>query len=492
MNYDMGARLERIERRIADGPYAPTWQSLSGWELPRWYRDAKLGMFIHWGVYSVPAFGSEWYSRNMYIKDSAAYRHHIEHYGPHAEFGYKDFIDRFRGERFDADEWMDLARESGAKYVVPVAEHHDGFAMYDCGLSRYTSVNMGPRRDVIGELFDAALARGLQPCASTHRLEHWFFMGRGREFDSDISAHSRPGELYWPSLTPDPSFTDPDCAAEPPRDFLDDWLIRTCDFIDRYMPRLLYFDWWIHHRSAKERLRKIAAYYYNTAAARGCEVVINYKYDAFALGTATLDLERGRCADAKPFFWQACTSTSRSAWGYVEGAEYKSAGELVCALVDVVSKNGCMLLNIGPKADGTIAEPDVRILRELGAWLRVNGESVYGASPWKVCAEGSAGAREGQFADSEPVHYTCADIRYCVNNGCIYATPLAASPDGEYLLSAFALPQDIDAAQGFVGIVAGVECLAGAPLSWERGHDGLRIRCGYTGALPPVFRISAA
>lgn len=145
-----------IDEVIAKGKYKPAWESLSNYDMPEWYRRAKLGIFVHWGVYSVPAFGSEWYSRNMYIQGSKAYEHHIAKYGPQSEFGYKDFIPMFKGENFDADAWVSLFKRAGAGYVVPVAEHHDGFMMYDSDLSRFTSVNMGLHRDYLGELFSAA------------------------------------------------------------------------------------------------------------------------------------------------------------------------------------------------------------------------------------------------------------------------------------------------------------------------------------------------
>lgn len=479
-----------IDEVIAKGKYKPAWESLSNYDMPEWYRRAKLGIFVHWGVYSVPAFGSEWYSRNMYIQGSKAYEHHIAKYGPQSEFGYKDFIPMFKGENFDADAWVSLFKRAGAGYVVPVAEHHDGFMMYDSDLSRFTSVNMGLHRDYLGELFSAAKKQNMAACASTHRLEHWFFMGRGREFDSDIAANSDRDDIYWPSLTPDPSFTDPDCGAQPPKEFLTDWVVRTCELIDRYRPKLIYFDWWIHHRSVKEQLRKIAAYYYNRAEEWGEKVVINYKYDAFAFGSAVLDLERGSSVSARPFFWQCCTSTSRSSWGFTENSDYKTANELIATLCDVVSKNGCMLLNVGPKADGTFAPEDEKLLCELGDWLKVNGEAIYGAIPWKKCGEGSECEKAGQFTDSKAPVYTSQDIRYTVNNGAIYAITLGEPENGKYVLKSFCFPKDIDAADGFVGIVDSVKLLGSdESVYFERNEDGLVIHASCKKGNISVFKI---
>ena len=166
--------------------FESNWNSLNQYKVPDWFRDAKFGIFIHWGVYSVPAFQNEWYPRNMYQKDSKEYKHHIETYGTHDKFGYKDFIPMFKAEKFNADDWVTLFKKAGAKYVVPVAEHHDGFAMYKTALSKWNAAEMGPKRDVIGEIAEATRKQDLIFGLSSHRIEHWFFMNGGRKFESDI------------------------------------------------------------------------------------------------------------------------------------------------------------------------------------------------------------------------------------------------------------------------------------------------------------------
>lgn len=166
--YDMKPYLETIDKVIAQGPYEDTWESLSRYQVPEWYRNAKFGIFIHWGIYSVPGFGSEWYSRNMYIKDSGEFKHHVETYGKHSEFGYKDFIPMFRAENFDPDEWAELFAQAGAKYVVPVAEHHDGFQMYASEISHWNAAEMGPKRDVLRELKESFGKKGLQTLSLIH------------------------------------------------------------------------------------------------------------------------------------------------------------------------------------------------------------------------------------------------------------------------------------------------------------------------------------
>ena len=181
--YDKKAWLKKIDDVINKGPYKDDWNSLADYQVPKWYRDAKFGIFIHWGIYSVPAFGSEWYSRNMYIQGSPEYEHHIKTYGPHKDFGYKDFIPMFKAEQFDSNKWLDLFQKAGAKYIVPVAEHHDGFQMYDSEISIWNAQNMGPKRNVLGELKESATRHDIVTGASTHRIEHWFFMGHGREYE---------------------------------------------------------------------------------------------------------------------------------------------------------------------------------------------------------------------------------------------------------------------------------------------------------------------
>src|SRR5512138_222290 len=181
------ALLKDVDDADQQGPFRPDWESLQGYEPPDWYKDAKFGIFIHWGVYSVPAFGNEWYPRNMYEPGFEAYQHHIATYGAQDKFGYKDFVPMFKAEHFDPAAWAELFKKAGAKYVVPVAEHHDGFAMYDSGLSDWTAAKMGPHRDVIGELGKAVRAHGLRFGVSSHRVEHDFFMGVGRKIPSDVN-----------------------------------------------------------------------------------------------------------------------------------------------------------------------------------------------------------------------------------------------------------------------------------------------------------------
>ena len=481
--------LAQIDTLVQSGPFSDSWASLVNYRTPDWYRKLKFGIFIHWGVYSVPAFGNEWYPRNMYMQDSPEFRHHVATYGPHKAFGYKDFIPLFRAERFDPEAWAMLFARSGAKYVVPVAEHHDGFQMYRSAISHWNAFEMGPRRDVLGELSAACRSKGLVMGASSHRIEHWFFLGHGREFDSDIHEPLVRGDFYWPSM-PEPKWHDIYGQPAPSREYMEDWLMRTCELIDRYHPSIIYFDWWIEHSAAKPWIRKLAAYYYNQAAARGEEVVINYKHDAFLFGAAVPDVERGQFNEIKPFIWQTDTSVARNSWGYTEGNDYKSAEELIWNLVDVVSKNGNFLLNIGPKADGTIPEEDARLLQEIGAWLDVNGEAIYGSRPWRMFGEGPTQLVEGQFSDDVAPHFTDRDFRFTMKGDALYVIAMKCSDRGEYCVRALG---ELDASRqaNFHGIIRHVRLLgADAELPWTRDEAGLHLHCPARSATPLVFKIT--
>lgn len=509
--YDKDAWLKHIDSGIAQGPFRPDWDSLSEMRVPSWFGTKKLGIFIHWGPYSVPAFANEWYSRNMYIPGTEEYQHHIDTYGPHASFGYKDFIPKLTAERFDPKEWIRLFKEAGAGYIVPVAEHHDGFQMYDSELSDWNAVNMGPHRDILKELKEAAEAEGMHFCTSSHRAEHWWFMGHGMEYDSDIRRAKTAAEeaemtesdaprrfsddtaFYRrdipksdPALqVPDPwDFYEPamperdnfDMESEPAPDetYLTDWLIRTVELVDRYQPELLYFDWWIQHKAFRSYLLRFLAYYYNQGVRLGHPTAVCYKHEALAFGCGIVEVERGGFPDIKSFPWQTDTAVAWNSWCYTDSLSYKDSGVIIRTLVDTVSKNGNLLLNIGPKADGTIPEEDRKILADLGAWMRINGEAIRGAGPWRICKEGPREDHCGSFSE-ENGEYTEEDIRFTTNHGNLYAFLMKNPKDGVVRIRSLARKSGPDR-PAYLGHIQNVQLLGeDAPCSFEMNEDCMKI-----------------
>jgi alpha-L-fucosidase len=454
------AELKKVERVAAAGPYRPTWESLQKHPTPDWYQDGKFGIFIHWGLYSVPAFGNEWYPRHMYRQGSAEFKHHAETYGPHSRFGYKDFIPMFQAERYDPDAWARLFKEAGAKFVVPVAEHHDGFAMYDTALSEWSAAKMGPKRDLIGDLAAAVRKQGLVFGLSSHRAEHWWFFDEGTKLDCDVKDPKYAG-LYGPAQS---DKTQPDPA------FLDDWLLRTTELVDKYRPQLVWFDWWIEQPAFAPYLRKFGAYYYNRGEQWSRGVAINYKKEAFPEGAAVLDIERGQLAGIRPLFWQTDTSVSKNSWGFIRNHDYKLVGEIIHDLADIVSKNGALLLNIGPKPDGVIPAQEQQMLREIGRWLGFNGEAIYGTRPWKVFGEGPTQVVEGSFNDTKRKAFTGEDIRFTRKGNTLYAIVLGKP--GE-ILTIKSLAAGTPLARGEV---KDVYLLGHRRVEWTRDGGGLKVR----------------
>jgi alpha-L-fucosidase len=457
-------------------PYEATWESLKTYTVPEWYQDAKFGIFIHWGVYSVPAFANEWYPRNMYLQGTPEYEHHVKTWGPHNKFGYKDFIPMFKAEKFDPAGWADLFKKAGAKYVMPVAEHHDGFAMYDCSFSRWTAAKMGPRRDIIGELAAAVRQAGLVFSLSSHRAEHWWFMNGGMEFDSDV-RDPRYYAFYGPAK-PGPSMGDlekwmsKDWRPRPDGKYMEDWLARTCELVDKYQPQVVWFDWWIEQAVFEPYLQRFAAYYYNRGLEWGKGVAINHKYESFPEGAAVFDIERGQLKGIRPSFWQTDTAVSKNSWGFVVDQDYKTPESLIHDLVDIVSKNGALLLNIGPRPDGTIPEPEQEILLEIGRWLAVNGEAIYGTRPWKIYGEGPTEVFEGAFQDTRRSGFTARDVRFTTKGDALYAIVLGWPQSGEVVIQSLGAGQaHSPAAIKQVGLLGSKEAA-----QWSRDATGLKVR----------------
>jgi alpha-L-fucosidase len=342
--------------------------------------------------------------------------------------------------------------------------------MYDCSFTDWSAAKMGPKRDVVGELAEAVRAEGLVLGVSSHRAEHWWFFDQGMTFDSDVRDPRFAG-LYGPARDRKKA---EDKSDPPDQAYLDDWLARTAELVDKYRPQLVWFDWWIAQPAFHPNLRKFAAYYYNRGAEWGKGVAINYKKhggESFPDTAGVLDIERGQLAELRPLFWQNDTSVSKNSWGHVKDQDYKTVDSIVDDLVDIVSKNGSLLLNIGPRPDGTIPEPEEDMLRKIGGWLAVNGEAIYGSRPFAVFGEGPTAIVEGPFGDTKRKAFTAEDVRFTTREGTLYAIVLAWPESRRVLVRSLA-----KGSPHLARDVASVELLgASAPVRWTREEAGLRV-----------------
>jgi alpha-L-fucosidase len=370
------ARVASASAAVAPGPYAPVWDSIrTNYHVPGWFRDAKFGIFMHWGLYAVPAHASEWYAKHMYGNPPIT-EWHTNKFGPLDKFGYKDFIPMFTCDKWDPDAWAALFKKAGAKVIIPTAEHHDGFALWDSAVNKYNAKKMGPRRDLIGDLGAAVRKQGLKFGVSNHGIEHFTFIQPTKGLATD---------LYDPAWADFYSVADrSDAACEK---FLANWVAENIELIDKYQPDILWFDNGVNGRVFDPLKLKVAAYYYNRAVEWRKEVSISTKDRAYLAGSIT-DFERsGRAPkELTDYVWQVDEPVLYR-FGYTEGSPIAKADGVVRLLVESTSKNGGLLLNISPKADGAIPDDQQKLLLQIGAWLDVNGEAIYGTRPWKMFSE---------------------------------------------------------------------------------------------------------
>ena len=437
--------------------YQPTWESLGAYAVPDWFKDAKFGIFVHWGVYSVPAFGSEWYPRNMYRRDRPEYQHHLDNWGRHKDFGYKDFVPMFTAEKWDPEEWVSLFERAGARYVVPVAEHHDGFPMYATERTQWNAANMGPRRDVVAELGQVVRRRGLKFGVSTHRAFNWRYYAHEDAFDTmDEENTGLYGQVH----------AEGDPASQ---EFLEDWYERTKELVDRFRPDVLWFDFGWHEPEFAPYRPRVVAHYYNRGLEWDREVVLQYK-DKIPANVAVWDIERGKLDDLRPEYWQTDTAVSTRSWCYLEKDEFKPVATLVHDLVDIVSKNGNLLLNVGPRPDGIIPEEAATCLLGVGEWLGVNGEAIYGTRPWHTYGEGETAVETGHMSERQNAAFAAGDVRFTTKGDTLYAICLGW-PTGQIRIKSL----------GAESIVRGETIreikMLGSPetLSWSQTEDWLQI-----------------
>lgn len=458
--------LEEIDKVIEQGTYKDNWESLAQYPTPKWYEEAKFGVFIHWGAYTVPAYFSEWYVRLMYYRMNPVYWHHNRVYGK--DYAYRNFIDQFTAPSFNAEQWIELVKNSGAKYVMPVAEHHDGYKLYDSDLSRWTSTKQALGRDIIGELRDECERQGITFATSSHRAEHYWFVNGARTVGYENEAiTSEYADLYGPCVNVNKgnnlvTLLKQEKGIVPSQQWLEDWLVNSAELIDKYRPSTLFFDWWVMNHAFRPYMKRFLAYYYNRSVEWGKEVCVQYKSDAIMYGAGIFDRERGQLSSANLNVWQSETSTAYNSWSYCTNNRYKKSEDIACVMSDVISKNGNFVLNIGPKADGTICETEQKILKEIGDWTCKNENAIWGTKPYRVNSEGKV-QKSGSF--KERMRYGSKDIRYMYRPCHIYAFVLKPEGRNSYLLKSLRTGRD-----DFNFIVKGVKIL---------GYDNV-VRCEVT------------
>ncbi|MEO8736453.1 MAG: alpha-L-fucosidase [Edaphobacter sp.] len=409
------------------GPFQPTWESLrDNYHVPAWFNQAKFGIFIHWGLYSIPAHGNEWYIKHMYTTDS---KWHTDHYGPPDKFGYKDFIPLFTVKKYEPNDWATLFQRAGAKYVVPVAEHHDGFAMWNSDITPWCAGKMGPKRDLIGELAAAVRKQNLIFGCSSHRMEHHTFAYPAPGIPNDEFDPKYAG-FYGPPIPG--NMNDGDASKA----FQEDWLARVQELVDKYQPQMIYFDNGVNPRDYDDVKLRAAAYYYNRATQRDKPSTIATKDVAYLFGSVQ-DFEKQQRAPRWIYpaaGWQ-CDDSIGSTWGYTTGMSYRSADSIINELIEMCCMGGNLLLNISPMGDGSIPDAQQKALLGVGEWLKSNGEGIYGSRAWTHYGEGPSVPSEapgdwkgGSTANAGPrlgrrpnVPVTEAEFRFTTNNGKLYA-----------------------------------------------------------------------
>ncbi len=429
------------DRAEKAGPFEPNMESLAKHnENPEWFRDAKFGIYFHWGVYSVPAFGSEWYPRNMHIKKRPEYKHHVETYGDPVEYGYDKFVPQFKAEKFDASEWADLFQKAGARFAGLVAEHHDGFAMWDSKLTPWNAKEKGPHRDLTGELAEAIRARGMKLIATFHHARNNLW-----EKDGKWTGHYEFVKKDFPAALEnlDRAFL---YGYMPREKFLDLWLGKLKEVVDAYQPDIMWFDSWLHEIPDEVKAEYLA-HYFNRAREWGKEVVVTYKQQDLSRDIGVEDFEKGRADHLTDYVWLTDDTISRGSWCYTQDLTIKPTEEVLHSMIDIVSKNGVLLLNISPKANGVIPDNQKQVLFDMGAWLGVNGEAIYGTRPWLAYGEGPTKMGKGGAFIRFKGRYTPKDIRYTrsKDGATLYAIALGW-PEDRLVLTAVQVDSKADAA----------------------------------------------
>ena len=516
-----GSAAAGPQNAIAPGPFQPTWESLAqGYRCPDWFRDAKFGIWAHWTAQCVPEQG-DWYARNMYIQGTRQYDYHVAHYGHPSTFGFMEIDNLWKAEHWDPEKLMQLYKRAGAKYFVALANHHDNFDTYDSKYQPWNSVNVGPKKDIVGTWARIARENGLRFGVSNHSSHawHWFQPAYGHyvegpyafvPYDAATLTKADGKGKWWEGLDPKdlycglriPMPSDLKTAKEaeewhqkndqwfetvPPNDngYSEKWFLRAQDLVDKYHPDLLYLD--DNELPLGQYGLDIAAHYYNANRAfhgGRLEAVLDAKYMKPEHRAAVVqDIERGVAEGISAAPWQ--TDTCIGSWHYerrlFDEHKYKTVAQVVHLLVDVVSKNGNLLLSVPLRGDGTIDDDELAFLGGMAKWMDVNGEAIFGSRPWVVYGEGPSTAEKaeaGQFGGARDVRtkpYTAEDIRFTTKGDAIYAILLDWPSDHGVVIKSFAVGSAETPAR-LGREVASVSLLGSAEkLPWQRDAAGLHV-----------------
>ncbi|MEO5772859.1 MAG: alpha-L-fucosidase [Sphingomicrobium sp.] len=426
---------------VRPGKFQPTVQSLMQYQAPEWFRDAKFGIWAHWGPQAVPGQG-DWYARFMYVPGHPHYDHHLKTYGHPSESGYKDIIPLWKAEKWDPEALMDRYAAAGARYFMSMGVHHDNFDLWNSKHHRWNATAMGPKRDIVGAWKAAAKRRGLRFGVSEHlgasynwwypnHLYDQFWPKLGIDYDG---ANPRYADLYHDNRD-EPFLNKPGTWYTKNPRFHQVWFDRIRDLVDSYQPDLLYSDGGLPFGVVG---RSLVAHMYNSSIARSGKLDAVYLNKDLGSGEfhkewAVQDVERGVLKGINPLPWQ--TDTSNGDWFYSEHDHYKTTGEVVAMLADIVSKNGNLLLNVVLYPDGTLPPESDRLMNELTPWMKANSEAIHGTRPWKIHGEGPSETAAGAFAES--ANYTARDIRFTTQGDTLYAITLA-EPKGQVAITSLA------------------------------------------------------
>ena len=474
------SRFAKGQAAAQGNSFAPTRESLQGYQIPDWFRDAKFGIWSHWGPQSAVEDG-DWYARNMYIQGSDQYRYHVETYGHPSKVGYKDLVNDWHAAKWEPENLMSLYKKAGAKYFFSMGVHHDNFDLWNSKHQRWNAVNMGPKRDVVGEWAKAARSNGLRFGVSEHLWisYKWFSVSHGSDKNGDLQGVPYDGvdpkyaDLYHDKqceqfISDKIKFNDDAIPDSWRQHYLD----RMTDLIDKYHPDLLYTD---GHLPFEEYGLKMVAHLYNTSAkihGGATQAIYTSKLASdCAIGTCLLDHERGVSDSIAANPWQ--TDTCIGQWHYKRGQKYKSAKKVIDLLTDIVSKNGNLLLNFPLPNSGQLDFAELETLDGITKWMEINSEGIYSTRPWKIYGEGPSTQVKlvtGNFNEDKQNDLTAQDVRFTAKNSTVYAFVMGW-PEKEAVVQALGLasPQQ-------PGKIMKVELLGHkGDLQWKQEDAALKV-----------------